>query len=296
MLAFSPDSTKLACGGRDGQLFLVNAADGNEIGRAPKGAQGERILAMAFSHDGSKIATGSYDTTCSIWRVPDLAALSPKMEHRGHVWAVAFSPDDSLLAAAADDNTAQFWNMPAFERAGDALPHQSRCAPSPSARTALLCLRLRRRIARVWQLGGDSGIGQPMQTRREVASTGGAARRQGHRDGERATATSGSGTRFRRARSRMPRATAPATHFELAFNPAGTVLVTAAHDGTIRLWNGATLEPIGPVIKMTAWVRAIAISPDGTIAGCRRPERAGSGSGTRAPGIALAPLSAMHQA
>ena len=32
----------------------------------------------------------------------------------------------------------------------------------------------------------------------------------------------------------------------------------------MRLWNGATLEPIGPIIKMTAWVRAIAISPDGT--------------------------------
>ena len=35
-------------------------------------------------------------------------------------------------------------------------------------------------------------------------------------------------------------------------------------DGTMRLWNGATLEPIGPVIKMTGWIRCIAISPDGS--------------------------------
>ena len=100
-------------------MFLLNAADGSEIARASKGTQGERVQAIAFSHDGTKIATGNYDTTCSIWRVPDLVALGPKMEHRGHVWAVAFSPDDSLLAAAADDNTAQLWNVQTFERAGD---------------------------------------------------------------------------------------------------------------------------------------------------------------------------------
>ena len=52
-------------------------------------------------------------------------------------------------------------------------------------------------------------------------------------------------------------------HLELAFNPAGTLLVTSAHDGTIRCWDGATLEPVGLVIKMTAWVRTVAISPDG---------------------------------
>ena len=168
-LAFSPDSTKLACGGRNGQLFLLNAADGNEIARASKGAQGEQILALAWSHDGSKIATGSYDTTCRIWRAADLVALSPKMEHRGHVWAVAFSPDDSLLAAAADDNTVQLWNTRTYERAGDALPHQQpvrAVAFSPDGQ--LLCSGSDDNIARVWQLGGDSGIGQPMQHSADV--------------------------------------------------------------------------------------------------------------------------------
>ncbi len=70
-----------------------------------------KILTIAYSHDGSKIATGSYDTTCCVWRAADLVVLGRKMEHRGHVWAIAWSPDDSLLAAAVDDNTAQLWNM-----------------------------------------------------------------------------------------------------------------------------------------------------------------------------------------
>ena len=62
------------------------------------------------------------------------------------------------------------------------------------------------------------------------------------------------------------------TRFEILFNPAGTMLVSAGEDATIRLWNGATLEPIGPVIKMTAWVRCLAISPDGTLARRGRPD------------------------
>ena len=164
VVAFSPDSTKLVCGGNDGQLILLNAADASEISRVAKGGQGERVQAIAFSHDGTKIAIGNYDTTCSIARVPDLVFLSPKMEHRGHVWAVAFSPDDSLLAAAADDNTAQLWNVQTFERAGDSLPHQKpvrAVAFSPDGR--MLTTGCEDGIARVWQLGGDNGIGQPMQ-------------------------------------------------------------------------------------------------------------------------------------
>ena len=106
-------------------------------------------------------------------------------------------------------------------------------------------------IARVWQLGGDSGIGQPMQH-------GAAVRAMAARPDGKAIAT----VDRRRRRlavgrlddaleSRTPQGHGAGSQFELAFNPAGTVLVTAAADGTMRLWNGATLEPIGPVIKMT---------------------------------------------
>ena len=163
VIAYSPDSSKLACGGRNGQIVLANAADGSELGRASKDVPDERIQAIAFSHDGSRIAAGGYDTSCSVWRVPDLVRLSPRMDHRGHVWAVAFSPDDSLLAAAVDDNTAQLWNTLSFQHAGDPLPHQKpvrAVAFSPDNR--MLVTGCEDGVARVWQLGSDSGLGQPM--------------------------------------------------------------------------------------------------------------------------------------
>jgi WD40 repeat protein/serine/threonine protein kinase len=264
VVAFSPDSTKLVCGGQEDQLFLLSTADGGEISHSSKGVPGERVQAIAFSHDGTKIAIGNYDTTCSIARVPDLAPLGPKMEHRGHVWAVAFSPDDSLLAAAADDNTAQLWNAQTFERAGDALPHQKpvrAVAFSPDGR--MLISGCEDGIARVWQLGGDSGIGQPMQHGEPVRTI--AARPDGKAI---ATVTAGGGVWLWDASTTRSIAHAKGhdagTRFELFFNPAGTVLYSAGEDATLRLWNGATLEPIGPAIKMTAWIRSLAISPDGS--------------------------------
>ena len=155
VLAFSPDSTKLACGGREGQLFLLNAADGSEIARASKGTQGERSLPLHSATTAARSRSAATTPRARIWRAADLVALSPKMEHRGHVWAIAFSPDDSLLAAAADDNTAQLWNTLTFERAGDSLPHQKpvrAVAFSPDGR--MLCSGCEDSIARVWQLGG----------------------------------------------------------------------------------------------------------------------------------------------
>ncbi len=264
VVAFSPDSTTLACGGREGQVLLLSTADGALISRAPKGIPGERVQAIAFSHDGTRIATGSYDTTCSILKVPELVPISPKMEHRGQVWAVAWSPDDSLLAAAADDNTAQLWSAQTFQRAGDALPHQKpvrAVAFSPDGR--MLLSGSDDGAARVWQLGGDSGIGQPMKHGEPV-------RRMAARpDGKAIATVTADGTvwLWDAATTREithARGHGAGTHFEATFNPAGTVLVTASVDGTMRLWNGSTLEPIGPVITMNAWIRCLAISPDGS--------------------------------
>jgi WD40 repeat protein/serine/threonine protein kinase len=293
-LAFSPDSTKLACGGLYGQLVLINASEGSEIARTSKASQGDKVLALEWSHDGSRIATGHYDTTCRVWRGSDLVALGPKLEHRGRVWAVAFSPDDSLLAAAADDNTVQLWNTQSCERAGDSLRHQQPVRAlsfSPDGR--LLTSGSDDKIARVWQLGGDSGIGQPMKHSAPVRVL--AARP----DGKAIASVTDDGTvwlwdALTTRTIASSHAHGAGTQFELAFNAKGTVLVSSATDGTMRLWNGATLEPIGSVIKMPAWIRAIAISPDGSSLA------AGDQSGRLGfwdvrTGNSLAPLAALNQ-
>jgi hypothetical protein len=52
----------------------------------------------------------------------------------------------------------------------------------------------------------------------------------------------------------------------VAFNPDGTILATASAAGTVRLWNVAAVQPIGPTLTVGSLpVTAVAFSPDGTI-------------------------------
>jgi WD40 repeat protein len=57
---------------------------------------------MAFSPDGRRLVTGSWDHTVRIW---DADTLKPavRLEYRANVFATDFSPDGKLLATCSRD-------------------------------------------------------------------------------------------------------------------------------------------------------------------------------------------------
>ena len=68
------------------------------------------VNAVAFSPDGRKVATASYDNTARLWDVETEKQIQ-RLEHDGSVYGVAFSPDGKKLATASSDSSARLWDV-----------------------------------------------------------------------------------------------------------------------------------------------------------------------------------------
>ncbi|MBC8122019.1 MAG: pentapeptide repeat-containing protein, partial [Gemmatimonadaceae bacterium] len=67
-------------------------------------------LSLAFSPDGSLLATGDIGGEIHLWRVRDGRQLTICRGHTDCVWSVAFSPDGKRLASGSMDQTARLWD------------------------------------------------------------------------------------------------------------------------------------------------------------------------------------------
>jgi len=119
-LAFSPDGGLLATGGTTSDIKLwemtgrpTPTASGQASDlRPPTLLQGHEgpINALAFSPDGTQLASGSADHSVQIWDVgrPDQSPILLQ-GHESWVWSVAFQPDGETLASAGADKQVATW-------------------------------------------------------------------------------------------------------------------------------------------------------------------------------------------
>lgn len=84
----------------------------------------EKVRGVAFSPDGTKIATASNDCTVKLWDSkgnlsrtlidpaikPKGKTCSDKSSHKYSVLGVVFSPDGKMIASASADNTIKIWD------------------------------------------------------------------------------------------------------------------------------------------------------------------------------------------
>jgi WD40 repeat protein len=71
---------------------------------------GNQAVSAAFSRDGTRIVTGSFDRKIRIWSASTGALLLTLSGHADQVESAVYSPDGTRIVSASDDRTARIWD------------------------------------------------------------------------------------------------------------------------------------------------------------------------------------------
>ncbi|CAD6446227.1 e13f86a5-3efc-43ce-a537-5658ff5fbd22 [Sclerotinia trifoliorum] len=201
------------------------------------------VNSIAFSPDGTKVASGSRDKTIRLWDTATGESLQMLEGHLDSVNSIAFSPDGTKVASGSDDQTIRLWDTATGESLQMLEGHShwvTSIAFSPDG-TKVASGSLDKTI-RLW----DTTTGESFETL------------EGHSDWVNSIAFSPDGTKVA---SGSPDQTirlwdiTTGESFQtleghsdsvnsIAFSPDGTKVASGSPDKTIRLWDTATGESL----------------------------------------------------
>jgi serine/threonine protein kinase len=255
-------------------LMLSGPPHGNEPHQVPVRATlqvDRQIWSVAFSPDGTTIATGSDDTTLRLWDAATGQEKAKPFGHGGAVYAVAFAHSGKFLVTSSGDGTIRIWDV-ATGQEQPALPRRNgtvrRVAISPDDQ--IVAMGSSTQDVELWDLNtrelrhalpGHQGtiFALAFAPDGKTLATGDASGQIRFWDpvaGDERVSFTGYSLGIR----------------ALAFSPDSQTLASAGTgDKDVKLWKVATHEPLATLAGRENGFQNVAFSPDGTLlaAGCR---------------------------
>ena len=229
----------------------------------------EDVTSVAFSPDGQRIVTGSWDQTAKVWEAASGRELLKLEGHSAPIWCVAFSPDGQKIVTGSWDQTAKVWDAatgrPLLTLKGHSAPIRS-VAFSPDSRR--IVTGSWDQTAKVW----EAANGRVLLT--IEGNNGNVGCVAFSPDGQRIVTGLGDNT------AKVWEAVSGRELFTLkghghqvrsvAFSPDGQRIVTGSDDQTAKVWeaaSGLSADKAGRVMLTLkghgAEIYCVAFSPDG---------------------------------
>ncbi|KAJ6567905.1 WD40-repeat-containing domain protein [Mycena vulgaris] len=271
-LRFAPAKSRTAERYGGSELMAVGLKSGRSLnwGATDAVLRGHlnSVNSVAFSPDGTRIVSGSYDNTVRVWDAETQTQIGAPLEgHTSWVQSVAFSPDGTRIVSGSGDNTVRVWDAETQTQIGAPLEGHTSWVQSVafSPDGTRIVSGSDDNTVRVWDAETQTQIRAPLEGHTSWVQSVAFSP-----DGTRIVSGSGDNTvRVWDAETQTQIGAPLEGHTSwvqsVAFSPDGTRIVSGSHDNTVRVWDAETQTQIGAPLKgHTNSVQSVAFSPDGT--------------------------------